>query len=137
MVRYDTLKPQLTRRLGSPELARDALHYAYVRLNERDELDDVRHPQSYVHNVAVNGAIDQMRRDARLLSESEVDALYAYADPAAGPAEEAQARFELEHVMKALDALPPRPCDILYSARIEGATQTGRASCRERVCQYV
>lgn len=122
MERYDTLKAQLTRRLGSSELAGDALHDAYVRLTDRDDLDEIRHPQSYVLNAAVNGAIDRMRSEARLLSESEVDALYTYADPAAGPAQEVQARFELEHVMKALDALPPRQCDILYSARVEGAT---------------
>ncbi|MBO9356992.1 sigma-70 family RNA polymerase sigma factor [Bordetella petrii] len=120
--RYDTLKTQLTRRLGSAELASDALHDAYLRLTSRNDLDQILHTQSYVLNTAVNGAIDRMRRDARLLSESEIDALYDYADPAAGPAEQAQARLDLEHMMQALDALPSRQCDILYSARIEGAT---------------
>ncbi len=120
--RYDVLKAQLTRRLGSSELASDALHDAYVRLTDRDEIDEIRHPQSYVLNVAVNGAIDRMRSEARLLSESEVNALYEYVDPAAGPAQKVEARFELEHAVQALDALPPRQRDILYSARVEGAT---------------
>lgn len=120
--RYDVLKAHLTRRLGSSELASDALHDAYVRLTDRADLDQVRHPQSYVLNTAVNGAIDRLRSEARLLSSEEIDVLLNFADPTPGPAQQVQAQFDLEYAVQALDALPPRQRDILYSARVEGLT---------------
>ncbi|AEC18819.1 sigma-24 [Pusillimonas sp. T7-7] len=122
--RYDVLKAHLTRRLGSSELASDALHDAYVRLTDRADLDldQVRHPQSYVLNTAVNGAIDRLRSEARLLNSDEIDVLLDFADPAPGPAQQVQAQFDLEYAVQALDALPPRQRDILYSARVEGLT---------------
>ncbi|MBN8907968.1 MAG: CoA transferase, partial [Rhodospirillales bacterium] len=56
--RYETLKAQLARRLGSVELASDALHDAYVQLADREGLNEVRHPQAYLLHTAVNAAID-------------------------------------------------------------------------------
>jgi len=120
--RYEALKAQLARRLGSAELAGDALHDAYVHLADRPGMDNVRHPQAYLLNTAVNAAIDRLRGTPRNLTELEIDALYDYPDPAAGPARELQARFDLARAVHALQALPQRQRDILYSARVDGAT---------------
>jgi len=120
--RYEVLKKQLTRRLGSSDLAGEALHDAYVHLINREGLDEVRYPQSYVLKAAVNGAVDRLRKESRHLTNGEVEALYDYSDPAAGPAEEVEAWFDLEQAAQALQALTQRQRDILYSARIEGAT---------------
>lgn len=120
--RYETLKAQLVRRLGSAELASDALHDAYVQLADREGLNEVRHPQAYLLHTAVNAAIDKLRGTQRYLSADEVADLYELADPAPGPPRVAQARFDLGRAANALAALPARQRDILYAARIDGLT---------------
>ncbi|ARP95376.1 RNA polymerase sigma factor [Bordetella genomosp. 13] len=121
--RYDTIKAQLTRRLGSAELAGDALHDAWLRLAAKDSLEEVRYPQAYLVNTAMHAAIDRMRGQAHELNEGEVQALFDLADPGAGPAAAAQARLELARVVDAMESLPPRQRDILFSMRVEGATR--------------
>lgn len=121
--RYDALKVQLTRRLGSAELAGDALHDTWVRLAGRDDVGDVRHPQAYLINTAMHAAIDRLRSQARELNEDEVQSLFDLSDPAAGPAQSVQARRELQRVVDAMQALPPRQRDILFSVRVDGATR--------------
>ena len=79
--RYDALRNQVSRRLGgASDLAGDALHDAYLRLSARDDLDGVRHPQTYLVNTAVHAAIDRIRQDTRLLSESEVSEFFELED---------------------------------------------------------
>lgn len=119
--RYDALKSQLTRKLGSADLASDALHDVYVRLATKGEVEDVRHPQAYLLNTAVHAAIDRLRGDTRHLDEREIDELFDLEDPSAGPAREAEARLDLAKVSRAMEALPPRQRDILFSTRVEGA----------------
>ena len=111
---YDNLKIRLTRRLGtSGELASDALHEAYVRLVEKGGLEGVQHPQSYLVNTAMHVAIDRMRRDARILSEAEIDSFLESEDSAPGPVETVAARQELEGMFEMLAALPPRQRQLL------------------------
>jgi RNA polymerase sigma-70 factor (ECF subfamily) len=118
--RYDALKSQLARRLGSADLAGEALHDAYVRLAGKDVLDDVRHPQAYLLHTAVHAAIDRLREDGRMpLSEVEIEALYDLEDPTPGPVETAQGRYDLAQVVRAMEGLPPRQRDILISARLD------------------
>lgn len=84
--RYDALRRQVARRLGgASDLAGDALHDAYLRLSARDDLDAVRHPQTYLVNTAVHVAIDRIRQDVRLLSESEVGEFFDVEDSVPGP----------------------------------------------------
>lgn len=118
--RYDALKTQLARRLGSTELASDALHDAYVRLARKDAMAQVESPQAYLLHTAFHAAIDRMRGDARDLGDGEIDELYQYVDPAAGPMDTLQIKFDLDRAVQAMQALPPRQRDILFSARIEG-----------------
>jgi RNA polymerase sigma factor (sigma-70 family) len=121
--RYDHLKAQLTRRLGSADLAGDALHDTYVRLAGKDDLEPVRQPQAFLLNAATHIAIDRLRVEARTLSTTEVDGLFEVEDPAAGPAETVQARFELQAVVRAMERLPVRQREILFAARLEGASR--------------
>lgn len=119
--RYDTLRLRVARRLGSAgDMAGDALHEAYVRLAEKADLDEVRHPQSYLLNTAVHVAIDQLRGESRVLSEAEVADFLDVPDEAAGPAETAEARGEMDRMFAALAELPPRQRDIFLSARVHG-----------------
>ncbi len=122
--RYDALRRQVSRRLGgASDLAGDALHDAYVRLSARDDLDGVRHPQTYLVNTAVHVAIDRIRQDARLLSESEVSEFFDVEDGSPGPDGVAESRSDMDHMFKALDALTPRQRDILIAARVEGLSR--------------
>lgn len=122
--RYEALRRQVARRLGgASDLAGDALHDAYLRLSARDDLDEVRHPQTYLINTAVHVAIDRIRQDVRLLSESEVSEFFDVQDDAPGPAGIAESRSDMDHMFKALDALTPRQRDILIAARVEGLSR--------------
>lgn len=118
--RYDHLKRQLTRRLGSPELAGDALHDTWVRLASRSDIEPVRQPQAFLLNAATHIAVDRLRVEARMLSESQVEDLFEIEDPAAGPAEAVEARFELAALVAAMERLPARQREILFAIRLEG-----------------
>ncbi|WP_447774085.1 RNA polymerase sigma factor [Variovorax boronicumulans] len=121
--RYDQLKKQLTRRLGSPELAGDALHDTWVRLAGKTDMEPVQQPQAYLLNAATNIAVDRLRVEARMLSESEVDDLFELQDPAAGPPETVQARFELAALVRVMSRLPARQREILFAIRLEGVSR--------------
>ncbi|WMD18152.1 sigma-70 family RNA polymerase sigma factor [Achromobacter seleniivolatilans] len=122
--RYEAIKHQVARRLGgASDMAGDALHDAYMRLSVRDDLDAVRHPQSYLVNTAVHVAIDRIRQDVRLLSESEVSEFFDVADTSPGPEAVTQSRSDLAQMFDALDGLTPRQRDILLAARVEGLSR--------------
>lgn len=119
---YDTLRLQVARRLGgSADMAADALHDAYVRLASRDDLDQVRHPHTYLVNTAVNSAIDRIRSDARLLGDDEIEAVFEQARQAQpGLDAELAARQRLASVVDALSGLPPRQSALLVANRLNG-----------------
>ncbi|AEC18823.1 sigma-24 [Pusillimonas sp. T7-7] len=125
---YDSLKTRLVRRLGtSGDLAGDALHEAYVRLVEKGGLEGVQHPQSYLVNTAMHVAIDRMRREARTLSESEIENFLEMEDSAPGPAQSAVLREELEGMFEILAAMSPRQRDILVAIRAHGLSRNDLA----------
>jgi RNA polymerase sigma factor (sigma-70 family) len=122
--RYDQLKSQLTRQLGSSDLAGDALHDVYVRLAGKSDIEPVHQPQAFLLHAATHSAIDKLRVDVRMLSESEVDDLFEqHEDPAAGLSETVQARFDLAAVVEAMARLPVRQREILFAARMEGVSR--------------
>lgn len=128
--RYDMLKTQVARRLGSSsDMAGDALHDAYVRLAGRDDLDKVQHPQTYLVNTAVNGAIDRIRSDARLVSDTEIDDLFELPYDGPGPDRLIDGRASMERMLQVLDTLPPRRCALLIEYRVHG---TGTSELAER-----
>ena len=58
-----------------------------------------------------------------MLSESQVDDLFEVEDPAAGPAEALEARFELAALVGAMERLPARQREILFAVRLEGLSR--------------
>ncbi|MFP3616669.1 sigma factor, partial [Paraburkholderia sp. SIMBA_050] len=60
-LRYEDLKRRLTWRLGSSELASDALHDTWVHLEDRsEESGPVKSPAAYLMRMATNLALDRL-----------------------------------------------------------------------------
>ena len=107
--RYANLKTLLTRRLGNPDLASDALHDTYIRLQGMGALPARERPGAYLMRVATNIALDMQRKDRHTISGEEVEAvLDRLADPSPGPADVAQSRIELDIVAQLVDRMPER-----------------------------
>lgn len=120
-LRYEDLKRRLTWRLGSSELASDALHDTWVHLEDRsEESGPVKSPAAYLMRMATNLALDRLQRDRRYMSADEVDTLMLdIADPAPGPAQTVAAREEVEALARLIDSMPPRRRAIFLAVRVE------------------
>jgi RNA polymerase sigma factor (sigma-70 family) len=124
--RYEDIKRRLTWRLGSAELASDALHDTWVHLERREEQgqgqgDQVKSPLAYLMRIATNLALDSLQRDRRYMSGEELDTLMMdIADPAPGPAEVAAARNEIEALAKLIEHMPRRRRAIFMAVRVDG-----------------
>jgi len=118
--RYDELKRRLTRRLGSSELAGEALQDAWLRIARVDSVGAVRNPGNYIFGVAMNAARDRLRNtDSRTLSAAEVEGLLEIVDGTPDPEQVARARSELRELEAILHELPPRRREILLAARLD------------------
>lgn len=121
--RYDDLKLRLTRRLGSAELAGEALQDTYLRLQRAHRAGAVRSPGAYLFRMAFNTALDHRRAEKRRLSVLEIRDLLDIADEAPGPAQIAEGRGEIEALERVMAELPPRRRAILLAVRLEGMPQ--------------
>lgn len=121
---YDELKRRLARRLGSEELAGDALQDTWMRLSARSgRLDPVYKPAPYLLRMAMNTVVDRQRAEHRLLSLEEVDTLMDMADPGPGPAQSAEQEIALQEMMALLQRMPERRRRILLAVRVDGLQQ--------------
>ena len=118
LLRYDELRQRLRQRLGSPQLAEDALHETWLRIETLRDGTVVRHPAAYVFRIALNVAEEQRRKQARVMNLDEVEDLYAMADEMADPAREALGEQEIELFRRALAELPRRRRAIVTAARL-------------------
>jgi RNA polymerase sigma-70 factor (ECF subfamily) len=116
---YNTLSRQLTRRLGSAELASEALHETFLRLDRMSDATSVRSPKDFLFRIAVNIATDRRRVERRYLSAAEVDYLLDVPDDSPDPAEIAEARSELEALDRALAELSPRRREVFKAAILQ------------------
>jgi RNA polymerase sigma factor (sigma-70 family) len=123
LLRYDDFKARLTRRLGSVELAGDALQDTWLRLEEGEGIAAVRSHDSYLFRIAVNIARDRQRAENRRLTTTEVDTLLNIADDAPSQAQIVEARSDLHALQKVMADLPPRQRAILLAARLDGLSR--------------
>ncbi|WP_043689314.1 RNA polymerase sigma factor [Luteimonas huabeiensis] len=121
--RYDDLRRRLAQRLGSDDMAGDALQETWLRLSTRQIAGTVASPWSYLFRMAMNASVDQRRAAGRRLTLYEVDDLLEVPDPAPGPAESAGARSDLETLAQAIEEMPERRRRILLAVRMERLTQ--------------
>lgn len=140
---YGTLKRRVSRLLGSSDLAGDALHDAWLRLNAEsaDNADTrlVRSPASYLVRMAVNIAVDTLRRSSRSLPLDEVNALLELADSVPGPAQTTEGRAELAALIKLLERMPARRREVFVLVHWECLTKeqvAARLGCSKRTVEY-
>jgi RNA polymerase sigma-70 factor (ECF subfamily) len=116
---YEDFAHWLTRRLGSHELAREALQETYLRLERGNEIGPVHSPKAYLLRTAINIATNKRVADKRRLGISESERLLAIPDEAPDPARTVEARSELDALTKALNELPERRRQIFLASWID------------------
>jgi RNA polymerase sigma-70 factor (ECF subfamily) len=131
--RYDDLKYRLTLRLGSSDLAGDALQDAWLNIHRANTLGVIRNPGNYIFGVAMNAARDRMRdANNRILSAAEVEGLLEIVDEAPSPADMVEAQSDWRVLEAILQELPARRREILLMARRNCTTAWHfPAPCRE------
>jgi RNA polymerase sigma factor (sigma-70 family) len=118
--RYDELRKRLTPRLGSADLASEALQETWLRLSRLDAQTEVKSPGSYLFRTVLNVAFDQRESAKRHLTAVEVDMLLNLADDVPDPHQITQARSDLRAMKSVLAELPARRRAILLAARVDG-----------------
>jgi RNA polymerase sigma-70 factor (ECF subfamily) len=116
--RYNDFRNQLKRRLGSEDLAHDAMQEAFLKVNDLPASSSIQQPAAYLFRVALNIAEDQRRRDSRLLTGVEISELIHITDEAADPARIAQGRNQIDAFGRALRKLPERTQQMVLAARV-------------------
>lgn len=124
MRQWQELRRHLSRRVGSRDLAEEALQETWLRLVGMGDLPGgVRDSHAFLLRIAGNIAIDLLRRErraSRWISEEAV--LCEIADQAPSPEAYALHRDELRALVRALAELAPRPRAALLMNRCDGLT---------------
>lgn len=115
---YDDMKRRLTARLGSDDLAGDAMQDAWLRLQSTDAVGVIQSPRNYLFRVALNAANDQLRLRKRHASAVDIASVFELADDAPDPEEATLARSELAAFRTILAELPARRRMIFLAARV-------------------
>ena len=119
VVNYGSLSQRLTRRLGSPDAAAEALQETYLRLEKASILTPVRNPIHYLLQIALNIAADRRRAETRRMTTTEIDTLLNFADDAPDPCRVAEARSELRALQRVIDEMPDRRRAIFRAVLLE------------------
>jgi RNA polymerase sigma factor (sigma-70 family) len=117
---YDDLRRQLTRRLGSDDVAREVLQETYLHLDRPSLLSVIDSPKRYLLTIATNIARMRFRRERRLVNLNDLDEALDFVDEAPDPLRSFEARQEFEALKAAFDELTPRRRYILFASRLEG-----------------
>ncbi|MGY3604491.1 MULTISPECIES: RNA polymerase sigma factor [unclassified Bradyrhizobium] len=117
--RYDDLKARLTQRLGSADLAGDAMQDTWLRLSRADSIGAVQSPRNYLFRIALNVAEDRRRMERRQrISAIEIESLLELPDHAPTPEQTTLARSDLEAFEAIVNELPERRRVIFLAARL-------------------
>ncbi|HEY0330285.1 MAG TPA: RNA polymerase sigma factor [Rhodopseudomonas sp.] len=116
VARYDDFKRRLTVRLGSAELASEALQDTFLRLRSATILDQVQSPRAYLLRTALNIAINRVLSEKRRMTAAEVDAMVEIPDDAPDPTRVVEGRSDIAALKRALAELPPRRREIVLAA---------------------
>ncbi|OYU89625.1 MAG: RNA polymerase subunit sigma-24 [Bradyrhizobiaceae bacterium PARB1] len=113
---YTGLFKRLTRKLGSSELAGDALQETFLRVERMSNAPTVNSPKDYLFRIALNVATDRRRVEQRHLSLDAVDALLDIPDDTPDAVAVMEGRQDIEALDRALAELPARARHVFVSA---------------------
>jgi RNA polymerase sigma-70 factor (ECF subfamily) len=116
---YAAFRDRLRKRLGSQDLADEALQDTWLRLAHGGEVGALRNPDRYLFRIALNAAADRREAESRRLSQAEVYAVLHLADHMLDAGQIADMRAEFSALEQALLELPPRRRQIFILARVE------------------
>lgn len=116
--RYYDMRERLSRRLGSVDLAGDALHDAWIRLAQTNTIGTIQSPQSYLFRVVLNAADDHRRKERRHFSATTVEDLLEVPDEAPTPEAVILAKSELAAFEVVLATFSARRRAIFLAARL-------------------
>lgn len=108
VARYTHLRDRLAARLGSQDLAGEALHETWLRLRDVNDDAPVADPDAYIYRAAINMASNMAAKQRRVLGDQDIEDILKIVDDAPDPERIAIARSELAHVWKVLGELTPR-----------------------------
>ncbi|MBG0812610.1 RNA polymerase sigma factor [Methylosinus sp. H3A] len=115
---YEDLKRRLSRRLGSTDMAADALQDTFLRLYSSVEIGPIKRPNAYILRIATRLAAD--RRRAELLGgPPESEFFLDIVDDAPDPERIVEARSEIEALKRGMMEMPQRRRDILLAVSID------------------
>jgi RNA polymerase sigma-70 factor (ECF subfamily) len=121
---YERLTKRLTRRLGSSDFAREALHETFLRVDRVSEAVSVRSPVEYLFRTAINIAKDRHRSDHHLLSATDIATIMDVPDERPDPSVVVESRIEMKEFEKALAELPDRRRAVFVCAHLEHLTHS-------------
>lgn len=116
LAQYEKLKDRLARRVGSVDLASDALQETWLRLDSRDDLAPVKNPTAYVYRAALNTATNLRKANERRLTPIEIADLLQIPDSAPGPDVIAELRAEIRQVEAAIADLTERQRNVFLES---------------------
>ncbi|NPV19267.1 MULTISPECIES: RNA polymerase sigma factor [Bradyrhizobium] len=116
---YDDLKRRLARRLGSTELASEALQDTFLRLECGNDVGAVQSPRAYLFRTALNLANNRRVAENRRLTTSEIDALLDVPDDSPDPARIVESRSEIAALGRILLQLSARQRDIVFATFVD------------------
>lgn len=120
---YADFARRLGRRLGSDDLANEALHETYLRLERGGEAPPIHSPRAYLMRMAMNVANTLRVAERRRIGVSEGEALLELIDERPDPERAALARKEIEALDRAVGEMPARRQEIFRAVFREEASQ--------------
>ncbi len=117
--------------LNDRALAEEALQDVFMKVWHRAGQYRVNgfSPMTWLITLARNASIDRLRRrNAGNRKVEPIDAVDLLADPAPGPAQQAEARSEAQALAACMAELPPERAEMVRRAYLEGATYTELAT---------
>lgn len=118
--RYDDLRRQLVRRLGSEDLAHETLHETWIHLHRENDGEAIANPSGYLMRTAFHIASDRKRKASRRARRLEIRAVLELADDSPSAVEWVEGQQDITALELALDELTPRRRTILLASRLEG-----------------
>ncbi len=120
LAQYDDLKRRLSNRLGSTDLANEALQDTWLRLEMGPPIGPVQQAKPYLLSMAYRIALNRVRRDRGTVSIEEFEEFFEIQDDRPNQERILIARDEIEQVKAAIAQLTPRQGRVLIGSRYEG-----------------